>query len=675
MALSQNQPYPVTGVILGGTYPRLEIRELYKKPEQFTLFVLGWEAIRRPDYRPIAAQFVQQAGIHGAPNQQWPGDPNGPSKPVATWGGYCNHESVLFPTWHRPSILLLEQSISEAAHKVAGEFARQYPNEANSWLEAAKELRFPFWDWLDPSTGKEGLPPILYDEYLHLHMPGGLTVKRENILAFYRFGKTRPDGFQNRKQENSAGVEGWAYYEDWERTYRWPESTRIDPKEDYKALNDRLTGNTTTSIEGSWKELRAKVSNLFFYPRGIPEELHANVWDEFSNTSFQSGKLVNGKPTSPYAWGCGSLEQPHNSLHLVLGGLGHMMDNDYASFDPVFFLHHCNIDRILAFWEYVYPDYWIGNDGYLNPDGKTRGKFTQVDGTFASSAQEPLTEVSELAPFRKTDEHYWTSKDTRSLKSNAFPKYYTYPGLDGVFIDDSAPAEQRTLHRAILQKYFGLDIVQIRNKARTLKQQLFSDINSLPDNLEAIYNYRHFIIEAELVGHAFDGSYQLDVFYATKAGEDLHVGSVAVLGRGDASNCEACKARREAGSRVYGIIPVPHEIIVKSVEEHDLDEETVDNAVLVRTVKDGFHAQLSRPGGILLSHNSHRYSGTGSALSDELTPKLRFRSANVAAPKAPRLEGHRTDVPQDASPEEPYEFYDWQDHESLLSTNWIAATA
>lgn len=34
--------------------------------------------------------------------------------------------------------------------------------------------------------------------------------------------------------------------------------------------------------------------------------------------------------------------------------------NEFAAFDPVFYLHHCNVDRIYALWEYVYPNYRMG---------------------------------------------------------------------------------------------------------------------------------------------------------------------------------------------------------------------------------------------------------------------------------------------------------------------------
>ena len=34
-----------------------------------------------------------------------------------------------------------------------------------------------------------------------------------------------------------------------------------------------------------------------------------------------------------------------------------------VAFDPIFYFHHCNVDRLYALWEYVYPDYWLG-EGY-----------------------------------------------------------------------------------------------------------------------------------------------------------------------------------------------------------------------------------------------------------------------------------------------------------------------
>jgi Common central domain of tyrosinase len=52
-----------------------------------------------------------------------------------------------------------------------------------------------------------------------------------------------------------------------------------------------------------------------------------------------------------------------------------------SAFDPIFYLHHCNVDRILAFWEYVYSDYWMG-DGYRNKQGDLV-PFSELTSTYS----------------------------------------------------------------------------------------------------------------------------------------------------------------------------------------------------------------------------------------------------------------------------------------------------
>jgi len=80
---------------------------------------------------------------------------------------------------------------------------------------------------------------------------------------------------------------------------------------------------------------------------------------EGSGQSF-GGQVVDGPihQTSPH----GQLEsQPHDVVHVSIGGPGGWMtDPDMAARDPIFWLHHCNIDRL---WEH-----WISpSDGRTNP--------------------------------------------------------------------------------------------------------------------------------------------------------------------------------------------------------------------------------------------------------------------------------------------------------------------
>jgi tyrosinase len=59
------------------------------------------------DTQTDVSSFFQIGGIHGLPYVQWDG--SGGKAPVAgSWGGYCTHGSMLFPTWHRPYVALFE---------------------------------------------------------------------------------------------------------------------------------------------------------------------------------------------------------------------------------------------------------------------------------------------------------------------------------------------------------------------------------------------------------------------------------------------------------------------------------------------------------------------------------------------------------------------------------------
>lgn len=53
----------------------------------------------------------------------------------------------------------------------------------------------------------------------------------------------------------------------------------------------------------------------------------------------------------------GGLERtPHNAIHNMVGGDGWMADPDQAAKDPIFWLHHANIDRLWASWNNGAPD-------------------------------------------------------------------------------------------------------------------------------------------------------------------------------------------------------------------------------------------------------------------------------------------------------------------------------
>ncbi|BCS28231.1 uncharacterized protein APUU_61279S [Aspergillus puulaauensis] len=105
--------YPITG-IAGGKGPngevplRQDIEVWSLQPENRMQVVLFLKALKRLQDVPPENRdsFFQIAGIHGMPFTSW----DEPFETEENIGvkGYCTHANCLFPSWHRPYLLLYE---------------------------------------------------------------------------------------------------------------------------------------------------------------------------------------------------------------------------------------------------------------------------------------------------------------------------------------------------------------------------------------------------------------------------------------------------------------------------------------------------------------------------------------------------------------------------------------
>ena len=93
-----------------------------------------------------------------------------------------------------------------------------------------------------------------------------------------------------------------------------------------------------------------------------------------------------------------SVESLHDTVHLTCGGnFGHMAIIAYSSFDPCFFLHHAQIDRIFAMWQVVYNESWLEPTQAILPTRTIRTGDNQ-------------TSMSDLTPFfRSQTMASWTA--------------------------------------------------------------------------------------------------------------------------------------------------------------------------------------------------------------------------------------------------------------------------
>jgi tyrosinase len=116
------------------------------------------------------------------------------------------------------------------------------------------------------------------------------------------------------------------------------------------------------------------------------------------STSVQNDHLVTKKEAG--------------NVHNMVGGYGHMYYPEVSAFDPIFWLHHANVDRLLAMWQVLNPD------KYIEPAVNVWGTYYESPGTVESGG-------SSLAPFHSDNgTSMWTSDTVRDLSvfNYAYPE-------------------------------------------------------------------------------------------------------------------------------------------------------------------------------------------------------------------------------------------------------------
>ncbi|KAK7036243.1 tyrosinase [Favolaschia claudopus] len=377
--------YIITGA-KGGNPPqgaaapnRVEIHDFVKIQDQFSLYIQALQKIFSEN-QPDVASFFSIAGIHGLPYQEWDGSGN---KPVDTagWEGYCTHGNVLFPTWHRPYMALYEQALQTAAIQIAATYT---VNQAQ-YKQAALQLRQPYWDW-----ASNALPPpeVISLDKVSIVAPNGQTIQVANPLRRYTFHPIDPS-FPSP-------------YSSWKTTLRQPDTTAPNATDDVAVL--------TSTLQAAQRQLTSKTYNLLS---------RVHTWPAFSNhTPGDGGSTSN------------SLEAIHDGVHVDVGGNGQMSDPSVAGFDPIFFLHHANVDRLVSLWSAINPGVWV-----------SAGEAT--DGTWTIVPDSTVDKNTDLTPFWNSQTSYWES----SMVTATATLGYSYPEFNG--LDLSNPNAVRT---AIAQK-------------------------------------------------------------------------------------------------------------------------------------------------------------------------------------------------------------------------------
>lgn len=334
------------------------------------LLLLSMRAMMDADPNDPQSYF-QLAKIHGEPFVAYNGVTNlaSPWRGQANrWGGYCDHGAYTFPTWHRAYMVALEQVL----RRTAADIAESYPTATRTaYRQAAADLCLPYWDWADRAIGAKGtLPDILLTPTVSINTPAGQRTI-DNPLYSY----TYPYNLNNGDLPGPGGTS----------------TARQPPTSDRTSY---LWDTDNQAFVRTFVRLQPQLR------QGILDLMSISNWECFASHSAQ---------------GCvfGSIEALHDTVHNNVGGKwGDMTDLATAGFDPIFWFHHANVDRLMALWQVAYPRAWVV------PGTSTTGSWMYAAGT-------TLTAKSPLYPFKTTSGSWVTSNDVYDVTSLG----YTYAEL------------------------------------------------------------------------------------------------------------------------------------------------------------------------------------------------------------------------------------------------------
>lgn len=126
--------------------------------------------------------------------------------------------------------------------------------------------------------------------------------------------------------------------------------------------------------------------------------LRQRVYNILSNQNNYSTASCEGPSCQGGTAGFDSIESIHDVIHTVTGGNGGDMTNiGVSAFDPIFWLHHCMIDRLSALFQGLNPDsyvldapqarsnYWYNVNDVLGPSDPLKPFYADTNGNFHTS--------------------------------------------------------------------------------------------------------------------------------------------------------------------------------------------------------------------------------------------------------------------------------------------------
>ena len=243
----------------------------------------------------------------------------------------------------------------------------------------------------------------------------------------------------------------WTQYNEQSYVLRYPNNNTASAVSQNDLVSRQLDNNAAT--------FRSRVYNL------LGQQHNYSV---FSNTGWYPDNT-----DADYD----SIEGIHDQIHALVGSGGHMSVTDYSAFDPLFMLHHANIDRLFAMWQVINPD------SYVVSTAATADTYNFRTGDMLDSQ-------SILTPFHDSSGTFWnsdTARDTRTF-GYWYPETNGGPGVNG--------KDQ---------------VVQAMTALYGDKTTNGTDGNAA-QRRDAVVNHREWIVNLKVDKHALNGSFFVHIF-------------------------------------------------------------------------------------------------------------------------------------------------------------------
>ncbi|KAF5591026.1 tyrosinase precursor (monophenol monooxygenase) [Fusarium subglutinans] len=390
------------GVVLGlagfGTEQRLDIDVmLTEQPDTFNLYLIALMELQgmkdlpwpTPDgysfqdgsQADLKMSWFQLTGIHGQPPH--------------------------FGTWHRPYLAMMEQTLFRQVANVAKRFSESnIPDEQKKkYLAAAEQFRLPYWDYFRPRA------------YSKTTFPGVTNPRKGTTTAPYDWGApqifTLREVMVRRLPDNKLVPMKNPFFQ-FEFSDEQLSKIRLDqdlrrrikPQFDNILQTIRHGGSDADAMERMNVQLNQDREGRIRLCLALMEDEVYRNFRTFSTNAVLS--KPGERPIAMLEEASGSIEDFHGAYHVTIGNPdGHMGSIATAAFDPIFWMHHCQIDRLFAIWQAA-----NGDEHWFNELPKDKQGLATID----------------LTPFRKSvsennEKKYWTSDLSRRTTDFG----YTYP--------------------------------------------------------------------------------------------------------------------------------------------------------------------------------------------------------------------------------------------------------